>query len=79
MAAGILVRMSKTVSPIPPGFHSITPHLSVNGAAAYIDFLKKAFNATEIARSPGPGGKLMHALMRVGDSMRYRCEKAVRF
>ena len=60
--------MSKATSPIPPGFHTITAHLSVNGAAAYIDFLKKAFNAVEVARSPGPGGKLMHVQMRVGDS-----------
>jgi PhnB protein len=68
-AAGILVHMSNSVNPIPPGFHSITPHLSVIGAAAYIDFLKKAFNGVEIARSPGPGGKLMHATVRIGDSM----------
>jgi uncharacterized glyoxalase superfamily protein PhnB len=60
--------MSTSVNPIPPGFHSLTPHLNVNGAAKYIDFLKKAFNAVEIARSPGPGGKLMHALVRIGDS-----------
>ncbi len=56
-------------TPIPPGFHSITPHLNVNGAAAYIDFLKKAFNAVELHRSPGPGGKLMHATVKIGDSM----------
>jgi len=61
--------MAKAANPIPAGFHSITPHLNVKGAAAYIDFLKKAFKAEEISRSPGPGGKLMHVLMRVGDSM----------
>jgi PhnB protein len=44
-------------------------HLSVDGAAAYIDFLKKAFDAEEISRSPGPGGKLMHARVRIGDSL----------
>ncbi len=60
--------MSKTASPIPPGFHTISPHLSVNGAAAYADFLKKAFNAVEVSRSPGPGGKLMHVHMQIGDS-----------
>ena len=58
-----------SVNPIPPGFHSLTAHLSVEGAAAYIDFLKKAFDAEELGRSPGPGGKLMHALVKVGDSM----------
>jgi PhnB protein len=57
------------VDPIPPGFHSVTVHLNVDGAAAYIDFLKNAFSAIEINRSPGPGGKLMHALLQVGDSM----------
>jgi uncharacterized glyoxalase superfamily protein PhnB len=61
--------MAKAASPIPPGFHTVTPHLSIKGgAAAYIDFLKKAFNAVEIARSPGPGGKLMHAQVKIGDS-----------
>lgn len=61
--------MGKATSPIPPGFHSLTPHLHVRSAADYIDFLKRAFGAVEISRSPGPGGKLMHALLRIGDSM----------
>ena len=60
--------MAKATSPIPAGFHSLTIHLAVPGAAKYIDFLKTAFGAEEISRSPGPGGKLMHALVRVGDS-----------
>ena len=61
--------MPNTVSPIPPGFHAITVHLSVDGASKYSEFLKNAFNAEEIRRSPGPGGKLMHVLVKVGDSM----------
>ena len=61
--------MAKSTTPIPPGFHALTPHLIVNGAAKYIDFLKQAFGATEIHRAPGPGGKLMHALVRIGDSV----------
>jgi len=65
----MLIPMAKPATPIPPGFHSLTTHLAVNGAAAYIDFLKKAFNAVEISRAPGPGGKLMHATVRIGDSM----------
>lgn len=44
-------------------------HLSVEGAAKYIDFLKSAFGAVELSRSPGPDGKLMHALLQIGDSM----------
>ncbi|SPF33325.1 conserved hypothetical protein [Candidatus Sulfopaludibacter sp. SbA4] len=63
------MRMSTSVNPIPPGFHSLTLHLNVEGAAAYIDFLKNAFGAVEISRSPGPGGKLMHASLKIGDSM----------
>jgi len=61
--------MAKTTNPIPEGFRTLTPHLVVNGAASYIDFLKRAFNAVEISRSPGPGGKLMHANVRIGDSV----------
>jgi len=60
--------MPKPGNPIPPGFHSLTAQLSVKGATAYIDFLQRAFNAVEIARSPGPGGKLMHVEVRIGDS-----------
>ena len=55
-------------SPIPPGLHSVTIHLIVKGAAEYIDFLQQAFGAQEIRRSPGPGGKLMHAEVQIGDS-----------
>jgi PhnB protein len=41
----------------------------VNGASDYIDFLKRAFGGVELSRSPGPGGKLMHASVRIGDSV----------
>lgn len=61
--------MANATSPIPPGFHSLTVHLTIPGAAKYIDFLKSAFGAEEISRSPGPGGKLMHATVKIGDSM----------
>jgi uncharacterized glyoxalase superfamily protein PhnB len=50
-------------------FHAITPHLVVENAAKYIDFLKAAFGAVELSRSPGPGGKLMHAELTIGDSV----------
>src|SRR5215475_7387131 len=61
--------MSKATSHIPPGLHSLGVHLGVKGAAAYIDFLKNVFDAVEINRAPGPGGKLMHVQMKIGDSM----------
>src|SRR5579871_6915965 len=57
-----------SVKPIPEGMHTVTPHLICEDAASAIEFYKKAFGATEITRLPGPGGKLMHAAMRIGDS-----------
>ena len=56
------------VQPIPPGMHTVTPHLVVRGAAKAIDFYKKAFDAKEAARLAGPNGTLMHAEIRIGDS-----------
>ena len=53
---------------IPQGMHSVTPHLVCAGAAQAIEFYKKAFGAVEEARLPGPDGKLMHAMIRIGDS-----------
>lgn len=63
--------MSKTaaVQPIPEGFHSITPHIVCRDASAAIDFYKRAFGATEIMRLPGAEGKLIHASIRIGDSI----------
>jgi PhnB protein len=57
-----------SVKPIPEGMHTVTPHLVCDGAAAAIDFYKKAFGATEVSRIPGPDGRLMHAHVRIGDS-----------
>jgi uncharacterized glyoxalase superfamily protein PhnB len=57
------------VKPIPDGFHSLTPHITVKGAAKAIDFYKKAFGAEEIRRHAMPDGSVMHALLRIGDSM----------
>jgi uncharacterized glyoxalase superfamily protein PhnB len=48
--------------------HSVTPHLVCAGAAQAIEFYKKAFGAVEEGRMPGPDGKLMHAMIRIGDS-----------
>jgi PhnB protein len=56
------------VKPIPEGMRSITPHLICAGAANAIEFYKKAFGAVEVARLPGPQGRLMHAMIRIGDS-----------
>ncbi len=55
--------------PIPDGMHALTPHIVCAGAAEAIDFYRKAFGATELTRLEGPGGKLMHAAVRIGDSV----------
>jgi len=55
-------------NPIPHGMHSLTPHLVCAGAADAIEFYKKAFGAVEEGRIPGPDGKLIHAMVRIGDS-----------
>ncbi|MEK8051910.1 VOC family protein [Ideonella sp. DXS22W] len=57
------------VPAIPDGFHSLTPHLVCAGASDAIAFYVRAFGAEELSRLPGPGGLLMHASMRIGDSM----------
>jgi PhnB protein len=56
------------VSPIPPGYHTVTPYLSIKGAARAIDFYKKAFGATELCRLTGPNGSVGHAEIKIGDS-----------
>ena len=57
-----------TVNAKPDGYHSITPYLIMDDASAAIEFYKTAFGATELMRLPGPGGKVMHAEIKVGDS-----------
>ncbi|GAA5124177.1 VOC family protein [Luteolibacter yonseiensis] len=49
--------------------HTVTPHLVCAGAADAIEFYKKAFNAEEVRRIPTEDGKIMHAAVRIGDSM----------
>ncbi|MFP3565926.1 VOC family protein [Paraburkholderia sp. SIMBA_030] len=60
---------SPTVKPIPEGMHSLTPYLICANAADAIAFYTKAFNAVEQVRLPGPGGKVMHASLKIGDSV----------
>lgn len=60
---------SRANKPLPEGMHSITPHIVCAGAADAIEFYKRAFNAVEISRLAGEGGKLMHGEIRIGDSV----------
>ncbi len=67
--------MTRSTQPIPPGFHTITPHLIIKGAAKAIDFYKKAFGAEELSRMPTPDGRLMHAALKIGDSVFFLCDE----
>lgn len=58
----------KSVKAVPEDMHTVTPHLVCAGAAAAIEFYKKAFNAVEAGQLPGPDGRLMHALIRIEGS-----------
>ena len=61
--------MAKAQSAIPQGLHSVTPHLVLENAAAAIEWYKRAFGAEELGRSVGPDGKIMHAEIRIGNSL----------
>ena len=62
--------MTKRAKAIPEGYHTITPHLTVRGAARAIDFYKRAFGAKVRMQMPGPDGKsIMHAELKIGDSI----------
>jgi uncharacterized glyoxalase superfamily protein PhnB len=58
-----------TAKPIPDGYHSITPYMTVRDAARAIEFYKQAFGATEKGVMKGPDGKIMHAELVIGDSI----------
>ncbi len=58
-----------SVKPIPAGYHSLNPHIVLKNAELGIEFYKKAFNGQELFRMPGPDGKIMHAEIKIGDSV----------
>ena len=58
-----------TVRHIPDGYHTITPFLVAEGTAKLIDFIKQAFGAEETHRMAAPDGTVMHAELRIGDSI----------
>ena len=55
--------------PIPEGYYALTPSLAVDNAEKAIEFYKRAFGATEKMRGLGPGGKIMHAELEIGESV----------
>jgi uncharacterized glyoxalase superfamily protein PhnB len=67
--------MTKPVKVVPDGYHTATPYLVVNDAAGAIAFYQKAFAAEEVTRFPGPDGKIMHAVIKIGDSLIYMSDE----
>jgi PhnB protein len=62
--------MSKgKVKPVPDGYQRVTPYLIVDGAAKALEFYTRVFGATERMRMSGPGGKVGHAEISIGDSV----------
>jgi len=61
--------MTKTANPIPPGYHTLTPHMIIKDATAAIEFYEKAFGAVKRGVLNAPDGKLMHAEIQIGDSI----------
>jgi PhnB protein len=55
--------------PIPEGYHTLSPSLTIDGAAEAIEFYKRAFGATERMRMAMPDGKIGHAELEIGDSV----------
>ena len=53
----------------PDGYTSVSPYLIVDGASATIEFLRNVFEAVEIRRFPAPNGKVMHAEVRIDDTV----------
>ena len=61
--------MAKATKAVPEGHHTVTPQLTLDNAAQAIDWYKKALGAEEVARAIGPDGKIMHAEIRIGNSL----------
>ncbi len=57
------------VDPVPAGHHTVTPYLMVEDAARQIEFMTRAFDAIEMGRFATPDGRVMHAEVRIGDSV----------
>ena len=60
--------MAKAKKAVPEGFHTVTPHLTLDNAAQAIDWYKKALGAEEKGRAVGPDGKILHAELQIGNS-----------
>ena len=60
--------MASKAKPVPDGYHTVTTNLTIRGAAAALEFYKRAFGATEIMRITDANGRVGHAEIRLGNS-----------
>jgi PhnB protein len=60
--------VSGEANPVPEGFHTLTPYMTIKGAANAIEFYKRAFGAVETFRWADPDGRVRHAEVVIGDS-----------
>lgn len=67
--------MASATNPIPEGYPTATPYLTVKNAASAIAFYKRAFGATETMRMEAPDGKIGHAEIRIGNSPIMLCDE----
>jgi PhnB protein len=63
------VEMAKAKKAVPQGYQTVTPALTLDNAAQAIEWYKKALGAEEVSRATGPGGQIMHAEIRIGNSL----------
>jgi len=61
--------MATNLKPVPEGRHTVTPYIVVSGVGKLIDFAKEVFGATEVYLSKRPDGTVMHAEIKIGDSI----------
>lgn len=67
--------MNAKTKPVPEGFHTVTPEIAVKDSMKAIEFYQKAFGAQELSRYVGPGGKIMHAEIKIGSSIVMMCDE----
>ena len=60
--------MTRAKSPVPNGFHTVTPQITLDNTAQAIDWYKRALDAKEVSRAKGPDGQIMHAELQIGNS-----------
>src|SRR5580692_9923602 len=63
------LKMAKAKKAVPEGHHTVTPHLILDNAAKAIEWYRQALGAEEVTRAVGPDGRIMHAEIRIGDSL----------